>query len=224
MHSHLIPAVDDGSKSVEDSIKLMEGLMRLGFRKFITTPHVMAEGYRNNASTIRNGLKLLQPEMEKRFPGISLHAAAEYYLDEMFISRFDQEEMLPFGDNYLLFELSYLFRNNNIPEAIFAINQHGYKPVLAHVERYPYLHSRNLRLIREVKELGTYLQLNLLSLSGVYGGHVKRTAEQLVDEELVEFAGTDLHHEGHLAMLERALKEPYVQKLLRSDRLLNSTL
>ena len=224
MHSHLIPGIDDGSKSLEESLLCIRGLMEMGYSKLITTPHIMAEGYQNSPETILPGLAKLKQYLSDQKINIDLEAAGEYYLDENFIARLGNEQMLTFGDNYLLFEISLVFRPGNIPEAIFAINSHGFKPILAHVERYPYLHSRDLRWIREVKEMGTFLQMNITSLIGVYGGTARNIAQRLVDEEMIEFIGTDLHNEGHLAHLSKALGDPYVQKILSSDRLMNSTL
>ena len=102
MHSHLIPGIDDGAQNLEDSIVLIKKLADLGFKKLITTPHVMADFYRNTPEIINNGLAILRAEIERNNIDIQIEAAAEYYLDEAFESKLEKSNVLTLGEDFLL--------------------------------------------------------------------------------------------------------------------------
>ena len=133
MHSHLIPGIDDGAKSVEGAIALVEGLSKLGYKKLINTPHVMSDYYKNAPETILAGLETVRAEIDRQNIDIQIDVAAEYYLDEPFLEKIGKEQLLTFGDNYLLFELSYLNPPGELMEAIFKMKSHGYQLSLIHI-------------------------------------------------------------------------------------------
>jgi len=224
MHSHLIPAIDDGSKSMEDSLKMIQGFIDLGYKKVITTPHIMSDFYQNSPETI------LPPtdEIKKLLNGeIEFSAASEYYADAEFLNKLQTEKLLCIADNYLLFEFSFLEEPNNVAEVIFQMGLKSYKPILAHPERYPYFTQKHkgLSKFEELKSRGVDLQLNLLSLIGHYGPEVKKTAEQLIDANLIDWVSSDCHHQGHMKLIkEKVSKSVYLQKLIDSGRLKNQSL
>lgn len=201
LHSHLIPAIDDGSKSVEDSIALIRGLMKMGFRKIITTPHIMSDYYRNNAEIINRGRDLVREALIKEGIDIPFEAAAEYYYDEYFLDILKKKnDLLLINKEYLLFELSYLTKPNGVRELIFEIQMKGYKPLLAHPERYPFL---GLPDYLEYKQAGCFFQLNILSLTGHYGSNAQHQAELLIENNLIDFVATDLHHMQHIRLINK---------------------
>jgi tyrosine-protein phosphatase YwqE len=212
-HSHLIPSIDDGSQSTEDSVKLLQGLAGLGFKKVITTPHVMSDYYRNSDQTILEGLELLQNLVRENNIPLQLGAAAEYYLDDELLQRISKQPLLTLGDSFLLFEVSYINAPDNINRAVFEMKVNGYKPLLAHPERYPFWSNR-FDVFEGLKEQGVYFQLNTISLSGYYGIGPKRTAEKLIDAGMIDFIGSDMHHERHLEALGNTLKEKYLARLV----------
>lgn len=202
MHSHLLPGLDDGSQEVDDSVSYIKELYQLGYRKFICTPHIISDLYPNSRQTIEPAYRLLQQRLEEEKVPVTLLFAAEFMVNIDFEEVISEDGLLPFGDNYLLIEMSYLAPSPNIKEVIFELMMKGYKPILAHPERYNYYHH-HLDLIEEFREAGCLLQLNLLSLTGYYGKGVKKVAEYLIRQKMVSFAGTDLHHERHLALLQK---------------------
>ena len=121
MHSHLIPAIDDGSPDLETSINLIKELKDLGYRKIITTPHVMSDFYQNDSSIILKGLKSLSDEIKIQSIDIEIAAAAEYYVDFDFEAKISKEEFLTFGDNYILIELSFAEPPPNLYDIIFKL-------------------------------------------------------------------------------------------------------
>ena len=228
MHSHLLPGLDDGAETMEHSLDLLRALRELGFRKLIMTPHIMGDFYKNTPEGIRAALQLLRAAAETAGLGdVELGCAAEYYLDE-FLGRklADGTEMLTFGGDkrYLLFETSYMNEPLTLYETVFEMKAQGYRPVLAHPERYTYLYGRFEEIKKLRRDQGVLLQVNLNSLAGYYSPMAKRVAEQLVDGGLVDFLGTDTHHLRHIETLSRrTLPLPYLQKALRLP-LLNAAL
>lgn len=224
MHSHLIPGIDDGAQTMEDSLVLLRRLSELGYKKVITTPHVMADFYRNTPEIINNGLELLKKELVRNNINIEIEASAEYYLDEAFEVKLEKETILPLGENYLLFELSFINYPQSFFEIVEKIKAKGYKPILAHPERYGYLGGA-IENYERIKKAGCDLQLNVLSLTGYYGKQCQRVAEELVANQLIDFLGTDLHHHKHADMLFSALNtSSTLKKLLAGYPLKNSTL
>jgi protein-tyrosine phosphatase len=224
MHSHLIAGIDDGVKTVEEAVEIIRKMKDLGYKKIITTPHIMSGGYNNSPETILPGLEKLREALQKAYINFPIEAAAEYYLDGNFEKLIAENKLLTFGDNHVLFELSYMYRPSGFESTVFELNASGYKPILAHPERYPYFFDKNLTMLKEVKDTGVYFQLNLFSLLGVYGRLSQEIARKLVDEEMVDFVGTDIHNSLQLGYLERCRQSSYVQKLLNNERLLNKTL
>ena len=154
---------------------------------------------------------------------IKIEAATEYYLDESFIEKLDNDEpLMTFGDNYVLFETSFINEPPFLKEATFKMTIKGYRPVYAHPERYLYLMG-NDTLLEEMIDRSVYFQLNLNSLSGVYSKPVQKFAEKLIDQKIIKFVGTDCHHIGHLDFLKQAVQTKYFKKLLDLE-LLNNTI
>ena len=218
MHSHLIPGIDDGAKSIEDSLMLIRELQAMGFKKLITTPHIMSDYFRNTPQKILTGLAEVRQAMEQAGIEMELEAAAEYYIDDGFVKKMENEKLLTFGENYLLFEVSYINCPDNIEQIIFRMMVLGYRPVMAHPERYPFWYA-NFGQYQKFHDQGVVLQVNTNSLSGYYGYDARKTAEKLVDAGIVGMLGTDCHHLKHIEGLRRGLKEKTIKKLVALDLL-----
>ncbi len=223
LHSHLIPGIDDGSKSLEDSIAMLKKYAELGYKKVITTPHVMSDFYRNSPETILGGLETVQKEIAAQGIDIKIEAAAEYYLDFHLTDLIKEKKILSFGDRYVLFELSFSQEQPNVHEVVFDLITEGYKPILAHVERYPF-YNNNWERIEEYRNRGVLLQMNMLSLTGHYGPQVKRMAEQLIERNYIDVIGSDCHHLHHLELIDEMRTNPYLHKIAAKENLLNKQL
>ncbi|MBL7924249.1 MAG: capsular biosynthesis protein [Bacteroidia bacterium] len=213
MHSHLIPGIDDGAKTIEDSLELVRFLHGMGYKKLITTPHVMSDYFRNTPEIIHEGLQTVRQALQDNQIPVEIEAAAEYYIDDGFIRKLEEEPLLTFGDKYLLMEVSYINPPDNVHEVFFRAMVLGYKPVLAHPERYPYWY-RDMDQYRRFYEMGVTLQLNLNSLAGYYGPDAKKIAEKLIDTGIIGALGTDMHHTRHAAALQKVVQEKYLKKIL----------
>lgn len=203
IHSHLIPGIDDGAKTIEDSLVLINELNKIGFSQFITTPHVMPPVWKNNTSIIQKGEKAVQLALDKN--NLPFKAAAEYMLDHQFLEILKNDKLLTLKDNYLLVEMSYLNPPINIQEILYDIQIAGYTPILAHPERYLFLHQ-NFDFYTTLKKTGCLFQLNLLSVVGYYGLPVLKTAEKLLKQKMIDFVGSDLHHYKHLAAFSQKVE------------------
>ncbi|WP_419700105.1 tyrosine-protein phosphatase [Mucilaginibacter sp. NFX135] len=221
MHSHVLPGIDDGAKTPEDSIVLVRKMMELGIKKIIATPHIMVDFYRNTPETINNALHILKTELAKENIDIPVEAAAEHYFDETFETRVEEHRLLTMGDNYALFEFSFINKPPNAISVIQKMNDRGYKPILAHPERYPYM---DLEQFKNLHDWGCNFQLNTISLTGYYGRESKKLAESLIDNELIDFISSDMHHPKHAAALKDALHTTYIEKLLFDYPLKNTLL
>jgi tyrosine-protein phosphatase YwqE len=220
VHSHLIPGIDDGSVSLQNSIELIRGLNELGYTRLITTPHIMSDFYRNTPEIILRGLNDVREAISAEGLNVQIDAAAEYYCDHDFELKIGKEKLLTFGDNHLLFELSYLNPSDNFDTVTFKLQLEGYKPVLAHPERYPYWYQ-SFDKYTQIRDKGVLLQVNIASIAGHYGTVAKRIAERLIENNMVDILGSDMHKTSHIEVYKRALKEPALHRLLESGTLLN---
>lgn len=223
LHSHLIPGIDDGAKTMEQSIELIRSLKSMGYNKLITTPHIMSHRFPNTKEIILKGLDNLKEECQKEKIDIEIEAAAEYYLDSHFLELLDAKDVLTFGDNYCLFELSYSIAPRDLLSIVFKIQSLGYKPVLAHPERYGYFHH-DFSLYEELKEYNLLFQLNSNSLSGYYSKNVQKIAQKLVKNSMVDFVGSDTHKTKHIEVHQKVLQSSSYHQLFKNNTILNSTL
>lgn len=201
IHCHILPGIDDGAANIKESLNLIEKLTQLGVSQFIATPHVMQDFYPNTDETIGNAFQiLLEAIAASKLSNIIINPAAEYMMDEHFTEHVLNKNLFTLKKNLVLVEMSYYQAPINLVEIIWKIKEHGYTPILAHPERYSYYHN-NKEQYNTLKQLGCYFQLNLLSLSNHYGSSVQKMAQYLIDENLIDFVGTDTHNVTHIEKL-----------------------
>jgi protein-tyrosine phosphatase len=221
MHSHLLPGIDDGSPDTDTSAALKKGLEDLGYRQFITTPHIMWDIYKNTPSIIGSALQALQAQGTHK----NIRSAAEYFMDDHFDTLLAADEpLMAIQDKMILVEFSFVSAPIDLKEKLFAMQIKDYLPVLAHPERYEYLTAKK-SIFDELKNMGCLFQLNLLSLTGYYGKIANELADYLVSKNYVDFAGTDLHHLRHLQALRHDKHiMPALLRLLDGGKLRNPSL
>ncbi|MEM8525983.1 MAG: CpsB/CapC family capsule biosynthesis tyrosine phosphatase [Bacteroidota bacterium] len=213
MHSHLIPGIDDGAQNIEESVHLIRGLMEMGYEKIITTPHIYQEYYPNTSGIIRSGLEKLKRHLQEVGIQIEIEAAAEYFLDEHFEQLVKADDILTFGNNNVLVEMSFYYETPKVFDYIFQLRSKGYNPILAHPERYIY-YAQEFEKYEQFKDRGCLLQMNILSLLGYYGKPIQQNAMRLVKEDLVDLIGTDLHKDRQLQAIKAGLNNAKLVKLL----------
>lgn len=224
MHSHLIPGVDDGAPDMETSLSLIRGMAALGFKKLITTPHIMWEMYPNTEEDIKMRLEELRKKVQEEGIGVEIQAAAEYFLDGHFKSLLESKKpLLTISGNMVLVEFSMASPPLDLKELLFDLQLQGYQPVIAHPERYVY-HERNKEFFVELKAAGYLFQLNINSLAGFYGKSSQNLAQYFIKNDYYDLAGTDLHSFRHLEALRHPAISGPLGKLIEKGRLMNGEL
>jgi len=223
LHSHFIPGIDDGSKSMEESLSLLKGMESMGYEKVITTPHIMLDVYRNTPQIIKGGLVSLREAAKAEGIKMEIEAAAEYYLDEGFYDHLHSGEVMSINGKYLLFETSYVTKPLQVEEMIFEISASGYIPLMAHPERYRYV-SDPLKEYGRFKELGVMFQLDLNSLDGHYGRDAMKKAAILSKNGMIDFLGSDVHHLKQTKFLDDVFMSEAYAKVWENNTILNHTL
>ena len=212
LHSHIIPGIDDGAETMEESIVMLEKMQNIGFRKLFTTPHVMWDCYKNTPELILSGLEKVRNAAKDAGLTISIDAAAEYFIDEHFVELLSgKQKILTLPGNRVLVELPYSTPLMNTSETLFSIVENGYRPVLAHPERYTYFYS-DPSIYKKLCDQGCELQVNVLSLGGYYGENVHKMADWLLKNGLITFIGTDAHRLQHLDLIYKSDKNGWLKK------------
>lgn len=187
-HSHILPGVDDGVQTMEESLQILSFYEELGIREVWLTPHIMED-----VPNRTNDLKTRFAELKAAYRGtVILHLAAENMLDNLFEKRLEKNDLLPLGEDgtHLLVETSYFNPPMGLNNILLRIKAKGYIPVLAHPERYVYMDRNDYQ---QLKEMNVKLQLNLPSLVGAYGQEVRSKAEWLLKNDYYSLCGSDAH-------------------------------
>lgn len=212
IHSHLIPGIDDGAPTLDHSLEIIRSLQDAGYKKVITTPHIISDTYQNTPEIILSGLKRLKAFLSERKIEITVEAAAEYYLDTWLINEVNSgNQLLTFGDKFFLFEMNYITEPYQLNDFIFSLSTKGYKPVLAHPERYQFM---TVEKAEDLRQRGVLLQMNILSLIGFYSRPVQSMAHKLVDKGYVDFLGSDCHSNRQALLIKEAHQNKYFKKAL----------
>ncbi|MDR1624478.1 MAG: capsular biosynthesis protein [Tannerellaceae bacterium] len=187
-HSHILPGVDDGVQTMEESLKILSLYEQLGVKTVWLTPHIM-EDIPNTTEHLRERFEELKIAYQGK---VMLHLSSENMLDNLFEERLAKNDLLPIGTkgNHLLIETSCHYPPIDLYGILERIKAKGYYPALAHPERYAYLGEKEYRTLKEKQIM---FQLNLPSLTGVYGKCVKGKAVKLLKSGMYDFVGTDLH-------------------------------
>lgn len=218
IHSHILPGIDDGSPDIETSLRLVKGIYDIGIRTTVATPHIIGDMFRNTPETINAALSKLKEACATAGIDIAISAAAEYMLDDYFMKLLRTEAtLLTLHDKIILTEQSYAAPTTNLNEISFELVSRGYKPVMAHPERYFFYHN-NYDEYSHLKDMGFILQVNLLSITGYYGKPVAKAAKYILENKLADLVGTDMHHDRHLAALRDKHNLALFQKYLEGKQ------
>jgi tyrosine-protein phosphatase YwqE len=224
MHSHLLPGIDDGSPDLATSVQLINGLIQLGFKKLITTPHIMQDMYPNKRDDILRRYEGLKKHLESEGINVETEIAAEYFLDDNLRKLLtNKEPLLTIGKNLVLVEFSMASEPFDFKELLFEMQMQNYQPVIAHPERYIY-HERSKEFFESLKIAGYLFQLNIMSLAGAYGKSVNELARYFIKHQYYELVGTDLHSVQQLHHLQNSSIVHGLRELLDAGKLLNPEL
>ena len=223
IHSHLIPGIDDGAKSVTSAVDMILELKDLGYNKAVTTPHIHPN-YPNTPGIIREKFILVQNELKAKSINFEVEVAAEYFVDEVFLELLKSDkEILSFGDKYVLVESSFINKPLIFESCLVELKSRGYHPILAHPERYKFLEG-SLEWLLHLKEMNILFQVTISSFIGYYGPDAKEIAKRLLKRNMIDFLGSDLHHTSQIRYIKEGLAKKEIKKLCVSLTLKNNSL
>ena len=206
IHSHVCPGIDDGARSSAFGADIVEGLVSLGIRNIVATPHVMEDVFPNTERIISYSFGRLKAEIERRGIEVNMAHSAEYRIDEFMMSQLETVGLNPLPGGYLLLENAWTQEPFGLDSTLFDIqNRTDYHIILAHPERYQYYHDARERY-GELREKGVLFQLDLLSFAGHYGKACKSMAEWMLEHDLIDFLGSDAHNVGHVEEIRRFME------------------
>lgn len=192
-HTHIIPTVDDGSKSVEETFGLLSEAKEAGFDKIILTPHYMEPYYISAKSSNNSWLKALNVGLSAKKIDLKLYLANEVYITDDIIKLLKNEEISSINDTkYLLMELPLNAKPMNLYSVMFSLQKQGYIPILAHPERYSFVQSEP-ELVYQLIKKGVLIQSNFGSIVGQYGKKSQIIITKLLENNMVHFLGSDVH-------------------------------
>lgn len=186
-HSHILPQIDDGSKSYNETIEMLEEAKNAGFEKIISTSHYIEKYYEINEEQRLQLLKNIN------FQDIKLYLGSEIYVTNEIVQLLKDKKASTINNSrYVLYELPMHSKNMNDKEIIYRIVENGYVPIIAHPERYSYV-QESPEYVEELAEMGALFQSNYGSVIGMYGEKAKKTVKKLLKQNLIHFFGSDVH-------------------------------
>jgi len=224
-HCHILPGLDDGPKTIEESIEMAEALQNAGFTAVYCTPHLIKSIYEANNESVMASLVALQSRLNNENISLELFPGREYYLDE-FLSEYLENPLPLGGTNFIMLEIPINISPELIKEACFQIKRRGFIPMIAHPERcgifgmpqkrekswFRFTESqrndknskqyKSSRLVEYLKDIGCAFQGNLGSFLGLYGSQAQKTANSLRKMEIYTHYGTDLHSRAGIKYLK----------------------
>ena len=218
-HSHILPNVDDGSTSIEETNKLIKEAMQVGFTEIISTSHYIQGYYEFTCNERKEKLDIIQKEIStKDSLNLKLHLGSEIYFSPEIIELIEEKKASTINNTkYILFELPMNIKPLYVKEVVFNLIQNGYKPIIAHPERYCYV-QKEIEYIEELSNMGVLFQANYGSIIGMYGNNAKKTLKKLLKKNLISFLGSDVHRVGQIyPLIPKILKK--LNKLISSEQL-----
>lgn len=205
IHCHIIPGVDDGSPDVDTSVELVKRMNSWGIERIIATPHITEATFENTPEILDPALEELQEALKARGVDVAVSRASENRIDDFFREQLAAGQITPYPNNYILVENSFIQEPWDLDQFLFDLKIKGYRPILAHPERFHYYFDEHPERYDALHRAGNLFQVNVLSLAGGYSKHEKRVAEKLIEKGYVDFIGTDLHNSRHADIIDAYL-------------------
>lgn len=222
IHCHLVPGIDDGAKDARTAVDIIERMQQWGIKRIFASPHVAQDVFENTQEELDMALSVLKDELDSRGNDIEISRSAEYRIDDYAMTQIKSGEAKILPNGFVLVENSFMQEPWGLDNLLFDLQVKGFKPILAHPERYFYYHT-NRKRYDEIHASGTYFQINLLSLAGYYGKEEKQVAEYLVGKGYADFVGSDIHRHEHVDAIDAYLTSKDYRKILPKLNLLNDT-
>ncbi len=215
VHCHILPGVDHGAQTVEDSLAMLRAQKDMGISRVVLTSHVTAETFENTPETLKSAFELLKQAVSEAedLCHMQLFLSAEYRIDEFWDKQYKLGNQIAMPGNYILMENSFHQELLELDNLLFDLRVKGYRPILAHPERYGYYAQRHQRL-EQLHNMGIKFQVNLLSLAGYFGQHCRETALWMAKNGMVDMLGSDMHGMDHAKVIKAYINSKEWRKLV----------
>lgn len=215
LHSHICYGIDDGCKTIEESISILRKMEKSGITDIFLTPHYIEDSkYNANNKKKQEIIDSLKEVCQKENININLYLGNEVYLTDNVINLVKKGEIKTLNDSkYILLELPMFQKDPNTRTILHNVITAGYIPIIAHPERYAYVDEK-LDYIRDLQAIGVLFQGNYQSLFGKYGKQAKKNLQKMLKDNIISFLGTDIHHEEELHT-EKLFKE--IKKFVKKE-------
>lgn len=222
VHCHILPGVDHGAQNIDESLALIKEEMEMGISRIICTSHVTEVTFENTKESLKSAYDELKQAVAANGINVELQYSAEYRLDGYWDKEYTAGNIVPMPGNYLLVENSYQNELLNMDELMYQLQLKRYKPILAHPERYLYYGHNKNRYMR-LHDNGVKFQGNILSLTGYFGKDARDNILWLIEEDLLDMFGSDMHNLQHAEVIKDYIKSKEWRRIAEDldGRLLN---
>lgn len=222
LHTHVMFGIDDGSRSLEESMIMLERLSSEGVTDVMLTPHYIENSkYNCNNKTKKQLFKEIKNEAKKRGININIYLGNEIMVNNNLMNLFNTEIATLNASKYLLIELPMNKEFDDLDLVIKELINNGVTPIIAHPERYSYVKD-NYKWLEEYLKMGALFQSNYESLFGKYGKEAKKTLKKLLKHNMVQFLASDIHHETSKCNLKKLNKK--LKRIIRDENIINDLL
>lgn len=218
IHSHVIPNVDDGARSVEETFNILKEAQEAGFTDVILTSHFLLNYYETNAQELIFWKEKLQEVLKKQGTKINLHSGMEIYITNQMEELLENKKILTLANSrYMLIELPLATNVKYFDYVVYYLEAKGIKPIIAHPERYKCV-QKDPDIVEEYIEKGCLIQCNYGSIVNLYGREAEKTIKTLLKKNQVHFLGSDVHREnGTYLIILDAIKK--IRKIIGENKI-----
>lgn len=218
IHSHIIPNVDDGARSVEETFNILKEAQEAGFTDVILTSHFLLNYYETNAQELIFWKEKLQEVLKKQGTKINLHSGMEIYITNQMEELLENKKILTLANSrYMLIELPLATNVKYFDYVVYYLEAKGIKPIIAHPERYKCV-QKDPDIVEEYIEKGCLIQCNYRSIVNLYGREAEKTIKTLLKKNQVHFLGSDVHREnGTYLIILDAIKK--IRKIIGENKI-----
>ena len=222
IHSHIVFEVDDGAKTIDQSIEMIKEAKDAGFEKIIVTPHYMENYYEKNRNEIESKVSEIKDKLMDINCRIPIYIGNEIYITENIIKLLENQKASSINDKqYVLFELPLNAEAMNLNRVVYLLLENGKIPILAHPERYPFV-QKDVNSLIQLIESGVLMQSNYGSIIGQYGKNAENTVKEMLKHNMVHMLGSDAHRDQTIYLqIEKCMKK--IEKIVGEEELENIT-
>ena len=225
VHCHILPGVDHGATDIQNGLQLMKAEMEIGINRFIFTPHVTKSTFENNPDTILPAFEVFKQAIKDNGIDAEVAVSAEYRIDELSLDQIQNKQHIAMPNDHILLENAYLQERLDLDEIIFDVQVKNLTPILAHPERFKYYAINKQRFV-QLHNAGALFQVNIMSFTGYFGETAKQSAKWLLDHDLIDLLGSDIHNMEHVEVIRNFLNTKEYERIAKKleGRLLNDKL